>query len=152
MNAEKLLVHDRRQRQRTEGLDASFVDPLAVFVFALEFECEVVRQVSALVIASQQPEGIRVPDLQRPEVKNALRQLDTADNGREATNLDTEIPSIDVITQEQIPRLDGVTPHLEELHQIIILPMDITTHGDGRIHFQQIRLRFQNLVASVDDP
>lgn len=66
MNAEELLVHDRRQRQRTEGFDARLVNPLAVFVLALEFECEVVRQMSALVIASQKPEGIRIPDLQRP--------------------------------------------------------------------------------------
>ena len=42
-------------------------------MFALEFEGEVVCKVSTLVIASQQPESIRIPNLQGPEVKNALQ-------------------------------------------------------------------------------
>lgn len=63
MDAKKLFVHDRRQRQSTERLDASLVNPLAVLVLALQLKGKIVRQMSTLVVAPQQPERIRVPDL-----------------------------------------------------------------------------------------
>ena len=43
VNAEKLLVHNRRQRQATEGFDTCIVNPFAIFVFAFQLEGEVVR-------------------------------------------------------------------------------------------------------------
>jgi hypothetical protein len=42
-------------------------------VLAFEFEGEVVGQMAALVVSSKKPEGVGVPDLQGPEVQNALR-------------------------------------------------------------------------------
>lgn len=74
MNAKELLVHDRSQRQRAERFHASVVDPFGVFVLALELECEVVRQVSTFVVPPEQPEGVWVPDLERPKVKNTLEE------------------------------------------------------------------------------
>jgi len=56
VNAQELLVHDRGQRQRTEGFHASVVDPLGVLVLALELEREVVRQMSTFMVSSEQPE------------------------------------------------------------------------------------------------
>lgn len=90
VDAEELLVHDRRQRQTAERLKTSLVHSLAVFVLALQLECEVIRQVSALVVAAQQPERVRVPDLKRPEVQHAL---------------DREVTTVDVVTQEEISGL-----------------------------------------------
>lgn len=55
VNAEELFVHNCRQRQRTEGLQACFVDPFAIFVLALQLKGEVVRQVATFVITPQQP-------------------------------------------------------------------------------------------------
>jgi hypothetical protein len=40
-----------------------------------EFEGEVVRQMSTFVITAKQKEGVRVPDLERPEVQHALTAL-----------------------------------------------------------------------------
>ena len=68
MYTQKLLVHDRCEGQRAERVHARFVDLLGVLVFALKLECEVVRQMSALVIPSEQPQSIRIPYLQRPEI------------------------------------------------------------------------------------
>lgn len=75
MDTQKLLVHDRRQRQRAEGFDAGLVDFLAVLVLALELKSEVIRKMSALVVASQEPERVGVPDLQGPEVQNTLEDV-----------------------------------------------------------------------------
>lgn len=72
MDTEELLVHNRRQRQRTEGFNTCFVNPLAVFVLALEFKGKVVRKMPALVVAAQQPKRVWIPNLQGPKVKYAL--------------------------------------------------------------------------------
>lgn len=56
MDTEKLLVHDRRQRQSAERFNARLVDPLAILVLALQLESKVVRQVTALVVTAQKPE------------------------------------------------------------------------------------------------
>lgn len=72
MDAEELFVHDRRQRQSTKGFKTGLVNSLAILVLALEFEGEVVCQMPALVVSSQQPERVGVPNLERPEVENTL--------------------------------------------------------------------------------
>jgi hypothetical protein len=70
--AKELLVHHCCEREAAECLHTSIVDLLGVFVFAFELECEIVCQMSALVVASEQPQGIGVPYLERPEIQNAL--------------------------------------------------------------------------------
>lgn len=77
VDAEELLVHDRRQRQRTKRFDAGFVDGLAIFVLTFQLESEIIRQMSAFVIASKQPERVRIPDLQCPEVEDTLDMLES---------------------------------------------------------------------------
>jgi hypothetical protein len=61
--AQELLVHDRSQRQCAERVHACFVDCLRVLVFALELECEVIGQMPAFVVSTEQPERVGVPDL-----------------------------------------------------------------------------------------
>jgi len=78
MDAQKLLVHDGSQRKSAERLHTRLVDSFGVLVLALELEGEVVCQMSALVIATQQPECIWVPDLESPKVENALRKSASA--------------------------------------------------------------------------
>lgn len=69
---QELLVHDGSERKRAEGVHAGFVDSLGVLVLAFELECEVIGQMTAFVVAAEQPERVGVPDLQGPEVQNAL--------------------------------------------------------------------------------
>ena len=52
VNTEELLVHNRRQRQRTERLDTGLVDPFAIFVFALQLEGKVISQVATFVVSA----------------------------------------------------------------------------------------------------
>lgn len=64
MNTQELLVHDGRERQCTERLHASFVHSLGVLVLALQLEGKVISQMTALVVSSEQPKCVRIPDLQ----------------------------------------------------------------------------------------
>jgi hypothetical protein len=73
--AQELLVHDRSQRQCAERVHAGLVDGLGVLVLAFELECEVISQMSAFVVSAEQPKRVRVPNLQGPQVKNALGGL-----------------------------------------------------------------------------
>jgi predicted nucleic acid-binding protein len=52
MYAQKLLVHNRSQRQGAERLHTRVVDLLGIFVLAFEFESEVIRQMATFVVAS----------------------------------------------------------------------------------------------------
>ena len=51
--AKKLLVHNGGQWQGAEGFHACFINVLRVFMLTLEFEGEVIRQVSTLMVASK---------------------------------------------------------------------------------------------------
>jgi hypothetical protein len=66
MNAEKLFVHDSSKRKRAKRLHAGFVYLFGVLVLAFQLESEVVSQVAAFVVAAEKPQGVGVPDLQRP--------------------------------------------------------------------------------------
>ena len=78
VDTEELLVHNRRQRQRAERFNARLVNALTVLMLALQFEGKVVRKMATFVVTSQQPKGVGVPNLQGPEVKNALQQAKLA--------------------------------------------------------------------------
>lgn len=66
VNAEELLIHDGGQGQRAEGFHTCFVDFFGVLVLAFELEGEVVGQVTALVVSTQQPQSLRMPNFQGP--------------------------------------------------------------------------------------
>jgi hypothetical protein len=70
-------------------------------MLALQLECEVIGQVTALVIPAEQKERIRIPDLESPEVEYAF---------------DGEVSSVDVISEEEVSRLGRVATNFKQLH------------------------------------
>ena len=50
-------------------------------------------------------------------------------------NLYAEISSIDIVSQEQISSLGRVAADLKELHQVIVLAVDVTADRNRRVHF-----------------
>lgn len=137
VDAEELLVHNSSQRQGTERLHASIINCFRILVLALEFESEVIGQMATLVVAAQEPQSLRVVDLEAPQVKNTL---------------DTEVSSIDIISEEKVSCFRGVTADFKEFHQVVILAVNVTTDGDGSIHLEQIGLRVQDLGTLLNDP
>ena len=66
MDAEKLLVHDGCQWQRAKGLHTGIVHLVRILVLAFKLEGEVVGQMSTFVVTTEQPQRVRIPDLERP--------------------------------------------------------------------------------------
>lgn len=137
MNAEELLVHDSGERKGAEGLHAGLVHDLGVLVLALELEGEVVGQVATLVVSSQQPEGLGVVNLQTPKVEDTLY---------------AEVTTVDVVTKEQVSGLGRVAANFKQLHEIVVLAVDVTADGDGGVHLEKVGLGAQELCALANDP
>jgi hypothetical protein len=137
VDAQELLVHDRRQRQATERLHAGLVDGLGVLVLALELESKVVGQMAALVVATQQPERLGVMDLERPQIEHAL---------------DAEVTAVDVVAEEEVPGLGRVSANLKQLHQVVVLAVYIAADGDWGVHLEQVGLGAQDLGTGFKDP
>ncbi|TKW51225.1 hypothetical protein CTA1_2028 [Colletotrichum tanaceti] len=137
VDAQELFVHDGSQGQAAEGLHAGLVNGLGVLVLALELEGKVVGQVATLVVTAEQPQGLGVVDLQAPEIQDAL---------------DAEVASVDIVAEEKVSRLGGVAPNFEELHQIVVLAVDVTADGDGRIHLEQVGLGAEQFCAGSKNP
>jgi hypothetical protein len=85
MDAKELLVHQGGQRQRIKGFHTSIVDSLGIFYFTFLFEREILGQMPAFVISSQQKKCVWVANFKGPKVKNTFN---------------TEIATIHVITEK----------------------------------------------------
>ena len=91
---------------------------------------------SAFVVASQKPECVGVPDLQSPEVQNALKKRQIqARKLKRRTYLNAEKTSVNIITQEQVSRLGWIATDFKQFHQIVVLTMNVTAHRNGCVHF-----------------
>ena len=102
--AQELLVHDSSKWQRTERFHACVVNLFRILVLALQLEGEVVSKMTAFVVASEEPEGVRVPDLERPEIQDAL-DCQPGPEYAGCTHLNTEITSINVVSEKEVPCL-----------------------------------------------
>ena len=62
-----------------------------------------------------------------------------------------KVSAVDVVTQEEISRLCWVTADLEQLHEIIVLSVNVAAHRDGCIHFQQVRFVAEDFATLGND-
>ncbi|SRR6266404_2420123 len=77
----------------------------------------------AFVVAAEEEDGIRVPDLERPQIEYTLHsRLDKAADVIRSlwTHLDAEVPSINIISQEKISGSGGIPANLEKFHKVIL--------------------------------
>ncbi|KAI8035088.1 hypothetical protein M5D96_012181 [Drosophila gunungcola] len=128
VHAQELLVHERRQRQAVERVHAGVVHALRVLDLALLLEGEVLGQVPALVVAAQQEQRLRIGDLQRPQIQDAL---------------DAEVAPIDVVAQEQILGGRRRATDLEQLHQVVELAVYVAAHRHRRLDVNHRLFRAQ---------
>lgn len=66
--------------------------------------------------------------------------------------LDTEISTVDVVTQEEVARVCRIATDFEQLHQIVILSVNITADGDRGVHLQKVGLSLEHLCALAQNP
>ena len=62
---------------------------------------------------------------------------------------DTEIPSVNIVPQQQISRFCRISPHIKKLHKVEILTVDIAANRNRCIHLQEVRLAAENLGATL---
>lgn len=96
VHAKELTVHDSRQRESIKGFNAQIIQSSVIFVNACGdtmiyrprasdrttirtffLECEVRREVAALMVAADHPECLREADLQSVHVKHNLHREGT---------------------------------------------------------------------------
>ena len=90
-------------------------------------EVEELRHLPAFVIASQHINGLGEVELEGVE---------------EEDDLAGERPAVDVVAQEQILRFRGVAAHLQQLHEVVELPVDVAHHCHRIVQAQKVRLFF----------
>ena len=111
VNAEDLAVDDGREREIVEDFRAVAPDgDGAVFAQALVVEAVDLSDLTRLVVAPNQHDAVRVADFEREEQEERLDAVEAA---------------IDEITQKQIVRLRNVAADLEQLLQVVELPVDV---------------------------
>ena len=67
------------------------------------------------------------------------------------THLDAEVASIDIVAEKEIASFCWVAADLEQLHEIKVLTMHITTDSNRGIHFQEIGFALQNFGPLLYD-
>jgi hypothetical protein len=70
----------------------------------------------------------------------------------EPTYLNAEVTTVNVVTEEEVACLSRVTANFEQLHEVIVLSVDVSADGDGCVHLQQVWLLAENLRTFLDDP
>ena len=87
-----------------------------------QLEREIVGQMPTLVVPPQEEQGVWIPHLQGPQVQHTLiKTISEALKGSTgATNLDTEVPSVDVVTQEEVSRVRWTATKLKQLHKVVL--------------------------------
>ena len=130
MDAEELFVHNRDQRKSIKSVHALVVNFLVVLDDAFLAEGEMLGQMAAFVIASEEEDRIRVADLEAPEIKHTL---------------DGRISTINIVAKKQVlcplslclRILDGPADG-EKFKEIVKLPVNISAHRYCSIHVEDI--------------
>ena len=94
------------------------------------------RDVCALVVPSEEEEILRILDLVTE---------------KEEDGLETLLPSVHVISQEQVVCRGWKPTHLEEPDEVRVLTMDITDNLNGWRELDEGRLAEEDLACSLAD-
>ena len=65
---------------------------------------------------------------------------------QKSDSLDRVIPSIDVVSHEQVVSVRRFASDLEEFHEVVELPVNISANSDRTLHWLHIALLRKNLL------
>mmetsp|Transcript_29348 Transcript_29348/g.76929 ORF Transcript_29348/g.76929 Transcript_29348/m.76929 type:complete len:312 (-) Transcript_29348:207-1142(-) len=137
VNAKELLVHDGHQWQAIERVHAHIIHLLRILVLHFGLESEVLCEVPAFVVASQQVDGLRKVELECPEVEDAFER---------------EVATVHVIAEEEIPCVLWIAAVLEQLDKVEELAVDVADDGDGGGHLEHVRFRPEHCLHLSEHP
>ncbi|GMF41423.1 unnamed protein product [Phytophthora fragariaefolia] len=136
VQAEQAVVHERAQRQEVEELHEGLVHArvAVVLLHALDLEAVDLRGLARLVVATQQRHALRVTGLEHAEQRHGLDAHGAAVH---------EVPEEDEARGRRLPR------QLEELQQVVELPVDVAAHGHGRRHAHHVVVLHQEVLHAL---
>ena len=131
MYAENFIVDDCSQWEVVENFCtvAPNVDR-AVLPQALVVEAVDLRDLSALVVASQDRDSVLEAYFQADQQRHCLHAI---------------VASIDIVTHEQVVRIRWASTDLKQLHKVVELSMHVSADRDGTLDRLHVHLGLQNL-------
>ena len=131
VQAENLILHHSRQRKVVEEISQVFPHiRVAVLAEALIVEAIDLRDLSALVVASQDRDSVLEAHFQADQQRHSLYAI---------------VASIDVIAHEQVVRIRWASTDLKQLHKVVELSMHVTADRDGTLDRLHVHLGLQDL-------
>mmetsp|Transcript_11852 Transcript_11852/g.34208 ORF Transcript_11852/g.34208 Transcript_11852/m.34208 type:complete len:246 (+) Transcript_11852:453-1190(+) len=120
VQAKDRMLHQRRQREVIEQI-REHLPNIGASVLSNAFIVEPVhlRDLTTLMIASQDEDAVRVSDLQAHEHRDRFYGV---------------VPSVHVISHEQVVCVRSAAADAKQLHQVVPLAMNVTAHGHRSRH------------------
>lgn len=135
MHAKYSVIDQRRHGHVVEQIDERAPQLETVASLALVKEAEDPRDLLAFMVPAEQEDVLGVLDLVCEQ---------------EAHCLDTLLPAVNVVTQEEVVLGWWLTIALKHAEKVKILSMDVTSDVDGTINPKQHRFFFHHLERSLD--
>lgn len=136
MHAEDLVIDDGGDGQAVEAVGEDLPEADAEAALALVVEAVDAVDGGALVVAPEQEEVVRVPDLVRQQ---------------QADGLDALLAAVHVVAEEEIVGRRRQAAVLEEPQQVRELPVDVTCmRADQRTHILSCQ-QWAMALASIDN-
>ena len=135
VRAEYLILDHRRQRHEIKKIGKRLPNSrVSVLPHALVVKPVHLRDLSRLVIPTNDRHPIRIPHLERDDQRHRLHRV---------------VPAIDVIPQKQIIRIGRQPSHLEHLHHVVKLSVYVPHHRHRRSHELHVALLRQQPARSI---
>ena len=133
MQAEDLVLDNSSQRKEVKQIGVIFPDiGVSVLPQTLIVEPIHLSNLPRLVVSSQDRDPILESHLQRNQQSHSLNRV---------------VASVHVVTHKEIIRVWGPPSNLEELHEIMELPVDISAHSNRAFHWLHVAFFRQNLFG-----
>lgn len=133
MHAEDLVIDHCSDGEVVEDFGEGTPDvERAVFADALIVEAVDLSDESGLVVASEQGDPVLVAHLEGQQHEEGLDAVPSA---------------IHIVAQEDVVGIGRVPSDLEELEQVVELPVDVPADGDGRSDLDGVWLGLQDLLS-----
>jgi len=133
-----LVIDERRQGQVVKEIREEFPHVcVAVLAQALIVEAVYLRDLTALVVAAEDGDAAWVANLEGDE---------------QSDGLDAEITPVDVVAHEEIVGVRVRPADLEQLHQVVELPVDVAAHRHRAFDRLHVALFLQNFARFFAQP
>lgn len=164
-----LVIHQRGEGQIVKQICEVLPNVgISIFPEALVVEAIHLRNLSALVVSSENCDSFTKPYLQRKSIKKqriisgenhpfpsstSFSQLWSAffffylKRNQESNCLHRIVTSVNIVSHEEVVGVWRLAPDLKQLHQVMELTVDISTHRHWTSHLLHIGLLCQDLLC-----